>query len=196
MAAAEKRSPLAADVQRRRFEQCFKDHYAAILSFALRRVAETDTAEDVAAETFAVAWRRRDQLPDPPLPWLYETAFRVIANHHRSGRRRRDLDDRAASEAAVAAGSADFAEALGRKQAFAAAFSELSEADREILRLVAWDGLEVNDAARLLGCSAPAFRVRLHRARRRLRKQLEVSGHRQPEKAPPKSTEPTEEARG
>jgi RNA polymerase sigma-70 factor (ECF subfamily) len=53
----------------------------------------------------------------------------------------------------------------------------LSEPEREVLRLIAWDGLSTGDAARVYGCSAGAFRVRLHRARRKLAKQLEAAGH-------------------
>jgi DNA-directed RNA polymerase specialized sigma24 family protein len=49
------------------FERCFRDHYADLLAFALRRVAERQTAEDVVAETLAVVWRRRELIPDPPL---------------------------------------------------------------------------------------------------------------------------------
>ena len=49
--------------------------------------------------------------------------------------------------------------------------------DREVLRLIAWEGLESREAAAVFGCSYGAFRVRLHRARRRLEKQLAAAGH-------------------
>ena len=52
------------------------------------------------------------------------------------------------------------------------AWRELREADREVLSLIAWEELSVADAARALGCSAAAFSVRLHRARRRLERLL------------------------
>jgi RNA polymerase sigma-70 factor (ECF subfamily) len=77
-----------------RFERCFRDNYAAILAFAIRRMPDRGTAEDAAAETFTVAWRRRDLIPAEPLPWLYGIALRVIANQRRSTRRRRRLGDR------------------------------------------------------------------------------------------------------
>lgn len=62
---------------------CFRDHCAQVLAFLLRRVSGREAAEDVVADTFAVAWRRRDRIPDPALPWLYVTAAHVIANQYR-----------------------------------------------------------------------------------------------------------------
>jgi RNA polymerase sigma-70 factor (ECF subfamily) len=57
-----------ADAERLRFERCFRQHYAAVLAFALRRTPAREAAEDAAAETFAVVWRRRDLIPEEPLP--------------------------------------------------------------------------------------------------------------------------------
>jgi RNA polymerase sigma-70 factor (ECF subfamily) len=167
----------APDVCRERFERCFRDHYAQLLAFSLRRVAGRDIAEDVVGDTFAVAWRRRDRLPDPALPWLYAIAAHVIANQYRSTRRRHNLDLRLAHEIGAAGPGSDPAESLARRDAFSAAFALLGEPEREVLRLIAWDGLDTRDAARVFGCSPGAFRVRLHRARRKLAKQLEASGH-------------------
>src|SRR5215213_9632067 len=83
----------------RRFESCFRDNYAAVLAFAIRRLPDRAAAEDAAAETFAVAWRRRGLIPDEPLPWLYGIALRVAANQRRSSERRRRLDERLEQEA-------------------------------------------------------------------------------------------------
>ncbi len=160
------------DIYRDRFERCFRDHYAQLLAFSMRRVSAREIAEDVAADAFAVAWRRRDRIPDPALPWLYAIAGNVIANQYRSTRRRRNLDVRLARETGAAATESDPAESLGRRDAFSAAFARLAESEREVLRLVAWDGLDTRDAARVFGCSPGALRVRLHRARHKLAKQL------------------------
>lgn len=177
----------------RRFESCFRDHYAAVLAFAIRRLPDRATAEDAAAETFAVAWRRRELIPDEPLPWLYGIALRVAANQRRSGERRRRLGERLEHEASSRAATPEPADALHRRDAFARAFERLNEPEREVLRLVAWDGLDTREAARVLGCSAAAFRVRLHRARRRLAKHLEASGH-SPNERPARAPDPAEEA--
>ncbi len=167
----------APSLERERFERCFRAHYADVLAFAIRRLSDRAGAEDATSEVFAVAWRRRDRIPDPALPWLYAVALRVIANQYRSTRRRHDLDLKLTHEAGVGAAAEDPVDSLDRRDSFAAAFSQLSEPEREVLRLVAWEGLSTGDAARAFGCSAGAFRVRLHRARRRLAKHLAAAGH-------------------
>jgi RNA polymerase sigma-70 factor (ECF subfamily) len=177
----------------RRFESCFRDHYAAVLAFAIRRLSDRSTAEDAAAETFAVAWRRRELIPDEPLPWLYGIALRVAANQRRSGERRRRLRERLEHEASSHAGAPEPADALHRRDVFAHAFERLLESEREVLRLVAWEGLDTREAASVLGCSPAAFRVRLHRARRRLAKHLEAAGH-SPVERPTRVPDPAEEA--
>lgn len=185
----------ADDVFRPRFEAVFDVHHADVLAFARRRV-EGDTAEDVVSETFAVVWRKRDTIPDAPLPWIYAIARRVVANQRRSAKRRIRLLNRLSSEPGDGAGDRDPAEVVALRERVAAAFSSLSESEREILMLVAWDGVDAKAAARILGCSAAAFRVRLHRARRALERGLE--GDRllvDSERAAQSSINPAEEAR-
>jgi hypothetical protein len=121
------------DIYRDRFERCFRDHYAQMLAFSMRRVSGREIAEDVVADTFAVAWRRRDRIPDPTLPWLYAIAGHVIANQYRSTRRRHNLDMRLAHETGTDAPGSDPAESLGRRDAFSAAFALLGEPEREVL---------------------------------------------------------------
>jgi len=183
----------AAPETDRGFEACFRDNYAAVLAFAIRRLPDRATAEDAAAETFAVAWRRRALIPEQPLPWLYAIALRVIANQRRSGQRRRRLGDRLEHEARSRADTPEPIDALHRRDAFSRAFQRLSEDEREVLRLVAWDGLDTREAASVLGCSGAAFRVRLHRARRALAKHLEATGH-SPDEGPNRASEPAQEA--
>jgi RNA polymerase sigma-70 factor (ECF subfamily) len=165
----------APDIYRGRFEGCFREHHARLLAFAMRRLSGRVAAEDAVADTFAVVWRRRDRIPDRPLPWLYAIAANVIADQYRSTRRRHDLGARLAHEARAGAPGSDPAEAVALRDAFAAAFAQLEEHEREVLRLIAWDGLEVREAAQVLGCSQGAFRVRLHRARRKLAKRLDAT---------------------
>ena len=165
----------APDIYRGRFESCFREHHARLLAFTMRRVSGREAAEDVVADTFAVAWRRRDRIPDGPLPWLYAVAANVIADQYRSTRRRHDLGRRLAHEARDEVSGSDPAESLARREAFSTAFAQLEEHEREVLRLVAWDGLEVREAAQVLGCSQGAFRVRLHRARRKLARRLDAA---------------------
>src|SRR5438552_17931001 len=71
-----------------RFDAYFSAHYADVLAYALRRLQERTAAEDVAAQTFAIAWRQRHTLPADPVPWLYGVARNVIRNEARAARRR------------------------------------------------------------------------------------------------------------
>jgi RNA polymerase sigma-70 factor (ECF subfamily) len=157
-----------------RFEALYRAHYRDLLAYVLRRAAP-DMAADLVAETFLVAWRRIDELPtDKARLWLFGVARRVLANHHRSLRRTADLAARLRNELASVTASAepDAAPYVSR------AFDQLSEADQEILRLVAWEELTPREVAVVLGCTVSTARVRLHRARRRFASALrETSPH-------------------
>jgi RNA polymerase sigma-70 factor (ECF subfamily) len=165
-----------------RFDQLFRAHYARVLSYARRRTSPS-VADDVVAETFLTAWRRLDDIPRDELPWLLGVARRVIANQHRREATQQRIRHRVAREPVDEAGSASLPDPdLPR------ALAELSDRDRELLTLVAWDGLSAAEAARVVGCSPATARVRLHRARRRLAAKLSASTGRS---LPWKATDPT-----
>jgi RNA polymerase sigma factor (sigma-70 family) len=153
------------DERRRRFVELYDDHSDAVLRYALRRT-HADAAGDVLAETFLVAWRRLERVPSEPRAWLLAVARRVLANHRRGDARREALVIRLASEPRRR--HPDPSEGAG----VAGALDRLSSRDREALLLVYWDGLSPGEAAQVLGCTALAFRSRLHRARRRLSRAL------------------------
>jgi RNA polymerase sigma-70 factor (ECF subfamily) len=144
-----------------RFEQIYTSHRDAVDAYVRRRIAP-DVVEDVVAEVFLVCLRRIDDVPSPPLPWLYAVARKTLANERR----------RQSRTAPAAAAVARDPEPTG-DSALAAAFAELGERDREILRLVAWEGLSLREAATVLDCSSVAARVRYHRAKTRLAARLE-----------------------
>lgn len=157
-------------------ERLFHAHAGAVRAYARRRT-DPASADDVVMEVFVVACRRLDDVPEEPLPWLLGCARRVLANQRRGARRRQALAGRmAAAGDWTAAGPATPAELPGTHQAVLIAVERLGERDREILHLHAWEGLEPPELATVLGCSAGAARVRLHRARRRLARQLEAGG--------------------
>lgn len=134
-----------------------------VLAFARRHVG--DDAQDVVAETFTIAWRRRQELPDPPIGWLLVTARRVMSNRHRTARRHRALEERIALLDGVAAYVADSADtALSRREALEC-LARLDERHREALLLVSWDGLSNDQAAEVLGIKPATFRRRVSRAR-------------------------------
>jgi RNA polymerase sigma-70 factor (ECF subfamily) len=147
------------------FEAVFREHVGAVHAYALRR-SDAATADDVVADTFMVCWRRFDRVPDDALPWLYAVARRCLANRLRAARR--ELTRTAPARATHADATADAYEQRARARDVLTALSQLPPKEREALQLCAWEGLSPADAARAAGCAAPAFRVRLHRARRRL----------------------------
>ena len=150
--------------RRSRFEAIYAANCTPILGYALRRTANGDDAADIVAETFLTAWRRLDDVPagDDGRLWLYGVARRVLANHHRGERRKSELSDRLSADLEFVHRDPEY---TGRLAAVAAAFRGLPDADRELLALVGWEGLDHGEIAAVLGCSRNAVRIRLHRAR-------------------------------
>jgi RNA polymerase sigma-70 factor, ECF subfamily len=155
--------------ERREAEERFRPVFAqlgAIAAYARRRGSAD--ADAVAAEVMAIAWRRLADVPvDDPRPWLYATARNVVLADARRASRA------AAHKATARAGSTPAPEVDDLDPDLARALRALSRLDREALLLVAWEDLTPAQAARSLGINPTAFRVRLLRARRRLRAKLE-----------------------
>ena len=152
------------------FERLYREQAGAVVAYLLRRTSSVSDAHDALAETFLVAWRRPDQVPqgDAARLWLYGVARRVLANQRRSERRRRRLGERLAARTVdeVVPGPD---ESRGGVREVLRALSRLGERDREVLLLAAWEGLSHAEMAAVLGCSENASAIRLHRARARLR---------------------------
>ncbi|MFG2091421.1 MULTISPECIES: RNA polymerase sigma factor [unclassified Spirillospora] len=170
--------------RRRRFEEIYTANRARILGYALRRTADPQDAADVLAETFLTAWRRLDDVPpgEQARLWLYGVARRVLANHHRGERRRSALAADLGSR--LSDGLAVHELAGGDLTDVASAFRSLPDADRELLSLVGWEGLDHGEIATVLGCSRNAVRIRLHRARRRFARALERTSATSPSGTP------------
>jgi RNA polymerase sigma-70 factor (ECF subfamily) len=155
------------DAREAAFVTLYERHYPAVLAYARRRTDEA-AARDVAAETFLVAWRRLDEATERGLPWLYRTAALQLRNAVRTQARQRRASDRLAG-LAPAPPQADPAVEYAERSAFADALDLLPDGERELLRLVVLEQLDLRTAAAVAGCSPGAAAVRLHRARRRLR---------------------------
>ena len=153
------------------FEETFTAHFDRVLRYALLRT-DRETAREVASQTFLIAWRRREGVTGPVLPWLLAVARNVLAEQRRAASRRHRLMDRVAHSSQRESAEPDPAEAVAERDAVVLAFLQLSESDREVLRLVAWDRLTNDEAAAVIGCSPTAFAVRLARARHRLESRL------------------------
>jgi len=142
-----------------------------VLRFAWRRLGDQDLARDIVSDTFTVAWRSWDQRPDAEivLAWLYAIAGNAIRDQRRASGRR----SRLAARLSALSGPEEIpdpADGVILGQSVAAALARLPASDRDILRLVAWEHLDdAREVGLVLGISAGTARVRLHRARQRLR---------------------------
>lgn len=154
-----------------RFDALFKAHHGAVRTYALQRAITADQASDVVAETFLVAWRRIDEVPQDPLPWLLVIVRKAVANQRRGESRRAALRERIAEAADL--GGNDPADIVAEAEVMRTAFSQLSQLDREVLIDAACEG---RGPARRRGgggaVRAGTVAVRLHRARARLAAQV------------------------
>jgi RNA polymerase sigma-70 factor, ECF subfamily len=143
-----------------------------IVSYALRRTASRDDAADVVAETFEIAWRRLDDVPtgQAGLLWLYVTARYVLANHGRRVRRRDEVTVRLAEELRGLELREEGPDA--ESVVMRLCLNALTPDERELLMLAGWEGLSAAQMGRVLGCSPTAARIRLHRARARLKSEM------------------------
>ncbi|MGI8416399.1 MAG: RNA polymerase sigma factor [Nakamurella sp.] len=161
-------------VQVAEFRAMFERTSSRVYAFARRQVDAT-TAEDVVADVYLVAWRRRVELPADPVPWLLVTARNAVRNHWRTRGRQDRVQAALAGVAHLAATSAAVDGVVVDRAVMVSALSALSPTDREALLLVAWDGLDRGAAAAVAGCTPATFAVRLHRARRALHRQLQTA---------------------
>ena len=193
---------MTGDDQRRRddFAAAYHAHVRAVLGYALRRVEVREDAADVVSETFMVAWRRWGEVPaDEVRPWLLGVARRVLANQHRGQRRRERLGARLRDVLGVLT-VPDPADGVTEHDRVRRTLATLSEADRELLTLVAWEELTPSEAARVLGISPGSARMRLKRARDRFdaawtagrRDAADRSGHDSPTRTRPTVLAPEE----
>lgn len=174
----------AGAAARARFERTVADVYEPLQRYVRRR-AGAATVDDVVADTLLVLWRRLDEVDDATvLLWCYGVARRVLANHRRATARGLRLIDRLSG----AARHDEFVEPpldvrLAQGGMVRDALLLLTPDDREVLTLWAWEGLEAREVAMVLGITANAAAIRLHRAKRRLadrlgtRKIVSPAGH-------------------
>lgn len=154
-----------------RFSSIWEAHHGEVARFVARRLPSHEDGSDVVSEVFLTVWRRISEVPSSPehlRSWLFGVARKAVANRIRSDRRRADLQTKLCATSVPPAEPAD---AQGGTAAtnLVAAFNKLSAKDREAIALVTWENLAPREAAEVLGLSAARFRVRLHRAKTRLR---------------------------
>jgi RNA polymerase sigma-70 factor (ECF subfamily) len=176
------------DEFRRIFDAC----YPRLTAYARRRV-DVSTADDVVADTFLVAWRRRAEFLaiDHQLPWLYTVAANQLRNQQRSSDRHLRLVAKAGGEPAEPTAGADAGIAVEPDvERLRQALETLSFDDQEVLRLITWEELSYAETAAALECSTDAVAQRLRRARQRLAKALaEVDGNHAATRSPSDPTD-------
>ncbi|WP_305785635.1 RNA polymerase sigma factor [Symbioplanes lichenis] len=153
-----------------RFRALHEATFRDLLRFVERRVPP-DEAEDVVATVYLTAWRRFGEVPEDARPWLFAVARRTMANQTRGWLRRKALAVRltATDERHHPDSTAGAASRIDLERAWRG----LSTADREVLALVAFDGLTSDQAATVLGCRRSTYAMRLARARKRLQAALD-----------------------
>lgn len=171
----------SAETAESRLTELFTAHHGRVVAYVARRsrpLGDLALAQDVAAEVFVLAWQR---LSDPPdvtglrphagidLPWLLTSAGNILSHRARSDARRSAREERAMTDRAMRprSTSTDPAEVLALSEQVARALDRMEPSDRELLLLRVWDELSFAEAARVLGCSPGAARVRWLRVRRR-----------------------------
>jgi RNA polymerase sigma-70 factor, ECF subfamily len=153
------------------------DRFSRRVYAYVRRHADLSVVDDIVSETFLVAWRRLDKVPDEPLPWLLVVARNSLANQRRTLARHDGVAlESDALDRLVSAEPAVDDVVIGR-QTMVRALQSLTPDEREALLLIAWDGLTPAEAGEVAGCSDRTFRVRLHRARQGLARAIETAGH-------------------
>jgi DNA-directed RNA polymerase specialized sigma24 family protein len=151
-----------------RFRAIFEATFSRVRRYVHHCGVTGGRADDIVAETYLVAWRRLHDVPaDDPLPWLLVVARNLWLNQRRGDRRHLAMVRRLPVPAPVPPPGEP-----GELAPIRQALASLRPAEQEVLRLVAWDDLTPEQASTVLGCSPGAFRVRLHRARRRLAGEL------------------------
>lgn len=162
-----------------RFREVYKTYLPSVYAYFKRRT-DSQTAQDATAETFLVAWRRIDRLPEGggALPWLYSVARRVLANQYRGRRRRARLTEKVGAVAPDPPPTPETIVVRHREQQeVLEALARLRVEDQELLRLAMWEELPHRLIAEALFITPHAVDQRIYRASKRLARELHHAGH-------------------
>jgi RNA polymerase sigma-70 factor (ECF subfamily) len=173
MIEAEVASPSSAQTEAEAFDARVRPLLDSMLGYFARRVRPADDAADCLSEALTVLWRRRREMPiadDELCAYAFGVAKGVLANQRRGQWRRAALQSRVRDHVMVQASSPS---QPGDGDEVRAALLQLSPEDRELLTLIAWDGLTPAEAAVVMGVAPAAARKRLSRALARLREALQ-----------------------
>lgn len=147
------------------FDAYYRANYERVLKYAIRRLADLETAREVTAECFVVAWRKYDESEPFSVAWLYLTTRNLIGNAYQRRDRDRRLMEALETRAALMQNERDLSDVRQ-------AIMTLPELDREALLLTYWERLSAAEVAVVMGCSEQAAWKRISRARTAVRTEL------------------------
>lgn len=153
------------------FHAFYSRYHSLLLGVAQQRLVGMSSAEDVVAETFAIAWSHHREGRNLTLPWLYQVLRNLIGNEYQRASRATDLVDRMG--ASLGSNVVEFA--VDEAMSLRALIRELPDEDRDLIYMAYWEDLSRNELAAILGCSSTAVRLRLMRAKRRLKALVDSS---------------------
>lgn len=150
------------------FEDLFRSTRDDLLGYLLRRAENAEEAADLLAETYAIAWRRIARVPpgEEARLWLFGVARNLLRKGHTRQRSHLAVVARLANELQTSGIHSPDGE---ESEAVDAALARLPRAQREAVLLSAWEGMTPREIAAVIGAPVNLVRVRLHRARARLR---------------------------
>lgn len=169
------------------FAELYRLYGSAVWLYCRRRVG-VDRADDAMGDVYLTVWRRIGEAPEPEaaLPWLYRIAYLTVSNHWRSAGRRHKLRDKMSSLGVVPPTSvADQVVVRGEVREVLSLLQQMRRPDAEILRLAAWEHMDTQQIASVLGVSPDAAKQRLSRARKRLTQMYEKNSQPSQFKVPP-----------
>lgn len=142
--------------------------HGRILNYIRRRIASEETAQELAADVFRIAWQKAASVPEPSIGWLLAVARNLIGNEYRGRQRIQQLQARLAETERTNSQFNDD----GERDGVEAALNLLREKDREILFLAYWEDLSLREIATVFSCTESAAGVRLYRARKAFERAL------------------------
>lgn len=171
---------------RAEFRSLYERSLSGIYRFVVRSLPlQRGDADDLVADIYLVAWRRINDVPEPPedVLWVYGVARNVISQHRRAAGRKGNLAHALASQRQTPTFEVELDTRVLE------AIENLPVSQHEVIQLVTWEGMSLQDAALVLGCSTNAVKVRLHRAKRMLRSRMGIPEPIQSNALEPKVTE-------
>lgn len=149
------------------FDRLYDRHSLEVYRYISRRHLGNDS-QDLTGDVFLIALQKMDSIPSgSELPWLYRTAWNVLANAHRK-------NDPIPANFDLTEIEPDCADAVISHDQLRRSWVRLPQKDREVLRLAAWEGLTGKELAQTLGISEGGAGAALSRARANLRKAWEA----------------------